>query len=164
MQEAKPIKDLKATNEKTSLLAKFYLEEKTILESKLNTQLAINQELQKKVHDQSALMTSMQTQIQGFETQRRNFEEQAALYDDLLKTAERQASIQQKLIDTQREDLEDYRSGLGDPESVAAMFDKLMDEKLALYVHTLRTDNRKSRILRMNSLVRRRQLGIWRGA
>lgn len=93
LQEAKPHEDLKATNEKTSLLAKSYLEEKTLLESKLNTQLMINQELQKTVDDQSALITSMQIQIDGFETQRRNFKEQAALYDDLMETAERQASV-----------------------------------------------------------------------
>ncbi len=134
LEEAKPFTDLKATNEKISLLAKSYLEEKSLLESKLNSQLTINQELQKKVHDQSALMTSMQTQFDGFETQRRNFEVQAALYDDYMKNAERKDSVQQKLIDTQREKLEEIKSsGFADLKSRDAMIGKLMDEKAVLY-------------------------------
>lgn len=148
LQESKPLRDLKAKNEKKSLLAQSYLEYKTLLESKLNTQLTINQELQKKVHDQSALMKSMQTQIDGFQTQKRNFEEQAALYNDLVKTAERQASVQKKLIDTQREKLEEFElCGLADPERLDAMVGKLMDEKVALVAHTFNDREQKSKDL-----------------
>ena len=143
LQAAKPLKDLEATNEKMSLLAKSYLEEKMSLESKLNAQLTINQELQKKFDDQAALVTSMQTKIDGFETRRRNFLDQAALYDDLLKTAQRKDTAQQELIETQRANLKEIKlCGLGSPESLDAMVTKLMEEKANLYMHKF-TDREK---------------------
>ena len=133
LQEAKPLKDLKATTEKMSHLANSYLEEKTQLESQLSTQLTINQELQKKVDNQAALVKSLQTQIYGLETQRRNFEHHLALYDDVVKNAERKATAQQELIETQRGTIEELKlCGLGDRESLNAMIGKLMDDKAAL--------------------------------
>jgi hypothetical protein len=126
LQEAKPLQDLKATNEKTSLLAKSYLEEKTLLESKLNTQLTINQELQKEVHDQLAVMTCMQIQIDRYATHERLLEERTALQNDLLKIAEEKATAHREIIERQLQDLEAFRSsGLGHPDSVVVMVDKL---------------------------------------
>jgi hypothetical protein len=135
LQEAKPLKNLKAANEKMSLLAKSHLEEKTLLESQLNTQLTINQELQKKVDDQAALVKSLQTQIYGLETQRRNSAHHLALYDDVVKKAERKATAQQELIETQRGTIEELKvCGLGDRKSLDAMVGKLMEEKATLYM------------------------------
>jgi chromosome segregation ATPase len=135
LQEAKPLKDLKVTNEKMSLLAKSHLEEKRLLESQLNTQLTINQELQKKVDDQAALVKSLQTQIYGLETQRRNSAHHLALYDDVVKKAERKATAQQELIETQRGTIEELKvCGLGDRKSLDAMVGKLMEEKATLYM------------------------------